>query len=117
MESLNPLDVQKSNIWQFRQNKSRHIVRDLDAIAGVPPDISRLILKARGVDKWFLARRKLIKLKDKIKREIHETRLAIVQSKKDRDFRRRHYLRGRITALNETRQAIRDICHSPRWTE
>lgn len=111
---MNPLDVKKSNIWEYKQNKPSLIAKDLKEF-GIPEEITYRILLSRGVFKWLAARRDIIKLKniwrDRITNIIAEIRKA--KRMKDRD--KLMYLKGYIKAYEECRAEVRAICHSNRW--
>ncbi len=111
-----PLSVSESNIDHFRQNKPTYVARDMEELFGVPRDVTYKILLARGVFKWLSVRRELIRLKDSWKQQITDVITALHGFKGDTSLQHRTwYLRGYLKAKNEDRQAIRALCHSPRW--
>ncbi len=99
------------SIENERQNKPTLIVRDLAAF-DVPPDAAYEILLRRGVFKWLSARRRIIRLKDDIKREVT---LSLVRQRGAVDGNDKAFERGYRKAKEEDRASIRAICHSPRW--
>jgi len=108
---LNPQEVRPSNIWNYKQNHTKLIIRDLEYY-GVPPEITANILMARGVYKWFACRKDIIQLKNDIKkriREIHQQRETIAGTVEW------HTKKGELKALESVRKSIREICHSQRW--
>lgn len=108
---IDPLAVSPDNIWCYPQNRMRLVLRDMERF-GVPQEITRRVLLARGVYKWMSCRRDIIKLKDNLKVEIrglHELSRVIPRG------RERDMLMARLHALEEVRAELRGICHSERW--
>lgn len=105
---LNP-----SSIWNCRQNKPSHIVRDLKSY--VDPDTVYETLLRRGVFKWLAVRRELIRLKEEWKErlKIADVDCQIARRSDDRYYAA--YMKGYRQALRECRQEVRALCHSPRW--
>src|SRR6266566_3520257 len=96
------------DINNLRQNHPELIVRDLaDTVA---PEMVRQVLKERGVNKWLRVRRLLIQLKARWKDQIVATLLEM----RTASDARREYLRGYRKALDDCRQQVRALCHSPR---
>ena len=60
------------NIDCFQQNKLRYVARDLHRLAGVPVDVTRRVLLARGVAKWMRNRQVMIDVKHAMKDRIKE---------------------------------------------
>jgi hypothetical protein len=98
------------NIWEFRQNKPTLIVKDLEQYA--PPEVVYYSLLTRGVFKWFVVRKKLIKLKNLWKSRITE---SIEQQRQLTNYAEKMYLRGYRRALEDCRKEVRELCHSQRW--
>lgn len=97
--------------WQhFRQNHPELIIRDL--ADHVNPELTRFILKKRGVNKWFAVRRLLIQLKDRWKNRITELEISLYNNTKSKHSR--EWNKGYLQALRECRQQVRSLCHSPR---
>jgi len=108
--------VDESKINHIRQNKPHYIADDLKQLFGVPKEATYKILLVRGVFKWLSVRRGIIRLKDEWKKQISQTLEALHETKGSMSLQHRTwYLRGYLAAKNEDRQAIRDLCHSPRW--
>ncbi len=66
-------NLSPDTIYSFRQNSPELIIRDAKRMLHLNDDqleILRRILLARGVNKWFKARRYIIKLKHAIKKQI-----------------------------------------------
>ncbi len=103
-----------SNIDNERQNHPELVVKDLLPFVGA--DVVRAALKRRGINKWLRVRRLLIALKSRWKDELGEARSrAALPTEK-----RREYWRGYAVALDNCRQQVRALCHSPRdvdWPE
>ena len=99
-------NLDKSSIWNEKQNKPSLVVKDLKEIyPNIEEDIVYEILLRRGVFKWLSVRRDLIKLKNIWKEEIIE----LNQKKKTKKEI------GYLKALENTRKQIRKLCHSDRF--
>ncbi|MCI0692780.1 hypothetical protein L0337_12350 [candidate division KSB1 bacterium] len=99
-------------IYSFRQNSPELIIRDAKRMLHLDDDqleILRRILLARGVNKWFKARRDIIKLKHEIKKRISE---LLGRYKK---WERVH--KTELKLLNSFYERLEVICHQPRWVE
>lgn len=101
-------------IWCIRQNKPRHIVRDL-AEWGVPEGVAHNILLARGVYKWLSVRRRLIKLKNTWKENIKYSHEMTRAAKRIQDKELQEFWRGYRKGMEECRADVRNLCHSERW--
>lgn len=97
------------SIWCERQNKPSYIVRDLQGY--VEANIVYKVLLRRGVFKWFIVRRKLIKLKN-IWKERVKISLVMQKQAKNADV---NYWRGYRKGVEECRKEVRELCHSDRW--
>ena len=96
----------------FRQNSPELIIRDAKRLLHLDDDqleILRRILLARGVNKWFKARRDIIKLKHDIKKQIR----AVLGRYKKRNLADKTELK----LLNTFYERLENICHQPRWVE
>ena len=69
---FDPQEATPHNIGCFQQNKLRYVARDLHRLAGVPVDITRRVLLARGVAKWMRNRQVIIDVKHAMKDRIKE---------------------------------------------
>jgi hypothetical protein len=99
-------------IYSFRQNSPELIVRDAKRMLHLDDDqleILRRILLARGVNKWFKARRDIIKSKLEIKKRI---RAVLGRYKKWNPV---HKIE--LALLNDFYGQLESICHQPRWVE
>lgn len=106
--------VCRSNIWEFKQNRGDLVVEGIaEAKDGLSDDDIRIVLMARGVNKAFATRRKLIWMKQRVKAEI--TRRA--ERASSLGPRERAKNAGALEALNCVLRSIRCITHGPRWTE
>lgn len=129
--------VDKTQIWQYKQNNPELVVEDillvlrshgmLDADdTGKEQelrDIFYSILLQRGVNKWLFIRRLLIRLK-----KVYCARLGTLESEMD-DMRERfksgdsersdyrNYLikKGEMRAYNTLRHDLKTLCMGPRW--
>ena len=120
-----PLEVDKKNIWQYKQNKPSLIAKDIEKLGMIPQQVVLKVLMARGVFKWFAARRDLIKLKERWKEQITLAQQGIKIKRAELNIVSRHstfadhhdlgYLKGYHAALSECRTQVRVICHSERW--
>ena len=110
--------MNRSNIWNFAQNKPSLVVDDLIEMLGhtelgyhmdqeyekgLKSNLYSVLLK-RGVFKWLAVRRDLIKLKNAWKQEI-----VGLQGRKT------EYQKGYLKALEKCRADVRALCHSDRW--
>jgi len=111
---MSPLEVNKNNIWEYKQNKPSLIAKDFKRF-GIPEEITFKILLARGVFKWLAVRRDIIKLKNIWRDEITKTIREIRKAKEKCDYSKLQYLRGYLKACEEHRKIIRELCHSDRW--
>ena len=108
---ISSLQVDQLNIEHFRQNKLRYVERDLHELFGVPPQQTRLVLRARGIEKWIANRRDFIHLKNDLKALIRELNERIPEL---RGADRQRAV-GRMEGMMFARAAIRSICHSSRF--
>lgn len=67
---FDPLEVSPRNINLYKQNRLRYVARDLHRLAGVPVDVTRRVLLARGVAKWMRNRNVIIAVKHEMKDHI-----------------------------------------------
>jgi len=111
---MDPLKVNKQNIWSYRQDKIKYIVNDFLHF-GVPAEVTLKIMMARGIFKWLAVRRDLIKLKNTWKERINKTLFLIREAKANRSYGRLMWLRGYLQVYQECRAEIRGLCHSDRW--
>ena len=111
---LNPLDVTRENIDGMAQNRVSLIARDFVRL-GIDERTARMVLMARGVNKWLGARRRIIAYKHRLRTEITNTIGDIQAAKHSGDHLRLARLRGRLEAKQEARKHLRAICHMPRW--
>lgn len=104
----------RANIWEFKQNRVDLVVEGIaESYDGMSDDDIRRILMARGVNKGFATRRKLLWMKHRIIAEI--TRRA--ERASSLGPRERAKNAGALEALNTVLRSIRCITHGPRWTE
>jgi hypothetical protein len=99
-------------IYSFRQNSPELIIRDAKRMLHLDDDqleILRRILLARGVNKWFKARRDIIKLRHEIKKRISEL-LGCYKK-----WNPVHKMK--LALLNCFYERLENICHQPRWVE
>jgi hypothetical protein len=116
------MKVSRRNIWNCRQNKPTHIVRDLlPHIAGAGPgqwrgaDLIYRVLLSRGVFKWLAVRRDLIRLKNQWKERLKLADESNVYLRRTGNGYRAAYMKGYRQALRECRTEVRALCHSDRW--
>ena len=99
LDTVNP-----TNIVSIRQNNPELVVRDCIKEFGLDEkqaDRLRLILLARGINKWLLARRMFIRLKHEVKDRLKETLPGSIEY----DI---------FAWLN---QEMQEIAKMPRWVE
>lgn len=99
-------------IYSFRQNSPELIIRDAKRMLHLDDEqleVLRRILLARGVNKWFKARRDIIKLKHALKMRIRE---VLSRYKKWNPV---HKIE--LALLNYFYARLESICHQPRWVE
>ncbi len=101
-----------SDIDNMRQNHPELVVRDLAPY--VACDITRRVLKNRGVNKWLRVRRLLIKMKISWAETLGVLDQQARDAKAAGNHRRYHRLRGQIKGVTNCRQQVRSLCHSPR---
>jgi len=106
--------IDKVMLWQEKQNRPSLVVQDLCQY-GIPEEAIYDSLLRRGIFKWLAVRRKLIKLKDKWRKEITWTIENIRLAKKLRSREALYWHRGYLKALEDCRKAIRELCYSDRW--
>lgn len=107
-------NVNKSNIQCFKQNKIGYILRDCERF-GIDTHLIRLILLARGVNKWLANRIEFIKLKSLMREEITKVQKEMLEAKKGGHYYHVAKLKGYLKAKEEDRVRLRKICHSDRW--
>jgi len=107
------MNISPDTIDQEKQNKPTLIVRDLSPF--VAPELVYATLMRRGVFKWLAVRQQLIRLKDEWRREITAAQAEIKAAKQDGCVGELQYARGKLAALIQCREAVRRLCHSPRW--
>lgn len=109
-------DVTPDNVWQFRQNKVRYIIRDLAdrfCLDEAGKKAVALCLMARGVCKWLHVRRDLIRLKDEWKRDITRRNNVVAFMRAGTCEHSREA--GELAMLVRCREQVRELCHSERW--
>ncbi len=123
---MNPLDVVRKNVWNYKQNKPSLVAKDFARLYNIPEEDTLKILTARGVCKWLSVRRQLIRLKNEWKTDIkfcHED-LKVWKDKivpdlpahEERVYQYNYgYVRGKLEAFTKCRNEVRELCHSERW--
>ncbi|MBU4332133.1 hypothetical protein KKD19_01240 [Patescibacteria group bacterium] len=104
--------LEPETISCFRQNTIELVIRDARWMLGLDEEECeklRQIMLARGVAKWFKARRDVIRLKAEVKGMITD-----LQPNYDKH---NPVHKERLKLLNWFRQELRTICHQPRWVE
>jgi hypothetical protein len=115
---INAIDKNTVDINSMKQNKTSLIVDDLtDLLGRHNRQVIDDILKNRGVKKWFLVRRLIIKLKDRWKTKINTLELMKKQAKKYGSYKEYLMLKGYQKCLIDCRQQIRALCNIPRELE
>ena len=115
---MNPIEANPGNIWEYPQNRPELVIRDLEKATGLDSwgrMVVSAILLARGVNKWLANRKKFIRLKHEIRKEITNLHQEMEKAKQDKNYVHRQYLRGRLSALVQVREDLRKICKSERW--
>jgi len=93
-------------IWNAKQNHPELVVQDCVREFGLTlkqEERLREILRDRGVNKWLLARRRIIKLKQETKRLL-KALMEIGCRRERRNMLRIH-------------SRLQEICKAPRWVE
>ena len=108
--------VNKKTINNMKQDKIRYLVKDF-AKYGVKEEATREILLRRGINKWLVNRIAIIGLKDRLLQDIRDNlgsmqTIAMVEGKQSLPYKE---TLGKLKAINQVRQKIREICHSSRW--
>ena len=114
MKPLSPLDVSRANIDGMAQNRVSLIARDLVGL-GVDERDARKVLMGRGVNKWLGARRRIIRYKHRLRRDVSNIIGEIQAAKHSGNRLELERLRGRLETTQACLAALRDICHMPRW--
>jgi len=115
---INAIDKNTVDINSMKQNKTSLIVDDLtDLLGRYNRQVIDDILKNRGVKKWFLVRRLIIKLKDRWKAKINTLELMKKYAKKHGNYKEYLMLKGYQKCLIDCRQQIRALCNIPRELE
>lgn len=117
------MKLNRSTIWNCRQNKPTQIVHDLiPHIEGDRPgswgaraDLIYGVLLKRGVFKWLAVRRDLIRLKNEWKERLKAADFDGLSARRKGNRYRDVYMRGYRQALLECRMEVRALCHSDRW--
>lgn len=136
-QQLSILDVNPTNIWNYKQNHPELIIKDLERV-GASPFIIKVVrtsMLARGINKWLKVRRDLIAYKKNIRNDIKELNLLIPVLKKQMtsswvDFKtastyqvheyyknREQYIVAKqiLKYLNKTRADLKAMCMTNRW--
>lgn len=104
--------LSEKTINNFRQNTPELILEDAERMLDLKPEeieVLRSILLARGVNKWFKARRDIIRLKNDLRYMIKEVHTYYDKTNKEH--------KERLKMLNFFMSVIRKICHQQRWVE
>lgn len=115
---MSPFKISPKTIWNYKQNKASLIVNDLvgkDADTETRSGIYKILL-ARGVFKWFAARRQIIRLKNEWKEAINWSLVAQKEARGAGKISEVHWQRGYRAGLEQARKQIRAVCHSDRWS-
>lgn len=113
VDGYDPKDLNEETIDQYRQNALRFVLRDAARELHLEPEqveVLARILVARGIAKWQRNRRSFIALKHRLKSRITDLQQQATKAHGNE----RHRLRGALRELVECREAMRNICHSPR---
>ena len=108
--------VTPQNIWNFRQNNPELIIQDARNYLGLNKEqcqILRIILLARGVNKWLKVRRDLIAYKKQLKHKIkaiEKIRLCYPKRTKENLI----YMQISKT-LQQVRSTLKCLCKTDRW--
>lgn len=118
-------EVTPKTIWNFRQNNPELIVDDARQYIGLNEeqcDLLRIILLARGVNKWFKVRRDLIAYKKVIKHEIKriEKEKTLLKEQIKTSFDEKLYCKYLINKelhkkLMQIRSDLKALCMTDRW--
>jgi SPX domain protein involved in polyphosphate accumulation len=95
--------ITPSSIWNCQQNHPELVVQDATKAFELTPEQQeelRFILMKRGVNKWLLARHRMIKLKHRVK-----TALKQAATTKERKM------------LQRIQEELQNIAKAPRWVE
>jgi hypothetical protein len=106
MKKLNKIN--ENNIWSIRQNHPELVVQDCKEEFDLNEEDCkklRFILLKRGINKWLLARRKMIKLK-------HETKEIFKKS-----FDKYGPKNELVQKLQYIHSKLQNIAKLPRWVE
>ena len=110
--------VKKETIWNEKQNYPDLITNDLikhfdKYDESYVRDVVLSTLLRRGVNKWFLVRKLLIRLKKHYVDLINEDRKELDSSTLHPSTRA--YIKGRMAANTQIRDDLLTLCQAPRW--
>ena len=123
-------EVSPKTIWNFRQNNPELVVQDAKnafSLNDSQCETLRIILLARGVNKWLKVRRDLIAYKKQIKHMIKQKQADIVVNKclmsktpyKSVGFyklsREGLALKRGLKMLEGVRASLKSLCMTDRW--
>jgi len=125
-------EVSPRTIWNFRQNNPELVIQDAKDYLGLSDEqckVLRLILLARGVNKWLKVRRDLIAYKTLIKLRIRELNKEVPELRErmklfprgtpenNKAYTEWRVKRQELKTLTEVRGVLRSLCHSDRFVE
>jgi hypothetical protein len=105
--------IDEKTIWAERQNHPELVVEDCKKEFDLNEkqlDTLRFILLRRGINKWLLARRKVIRLKHKTKKLLREAQIL-------RENTKNPYTKQYHLTLQAIHSEMQEICRMPRWVE
>ena len=112
--------IEKSQIWYYDQKIPDLVVDDLINNLDIKDniknrDIIYSILLKRGINKWLMVRKLLIRLKKFYQKDIINCQNEIGEAKKSENWKRLSNLKEKIKLLYKIRSELKILCQSPRW--
>ena len=112
--------ISKKQIWNYNQNLPDLVVDDLISELNIEDNennrdkIYSILLK-RGVNKWLMVRKLLIRLKKLYQEDIKKCQNDLNEAKRSEDYTRYSNLKIKIRLLYKIREQLKLLCQSPRW--
>ena len=112
--------IDKKRIWNYDQNIPDLVVDDLIAELDIEDtdknrDIIYSILLKRGINKWLMVRKLLIRLKKLYKEDIKKCQNDLNLAKKSKNWNEYSKIKIKIKILYKIREQLKLLCQSPRW--
>ena len=112
--------IDKKQIWNYDQNIPDLIVDDLISELNIKDNeknrnIIYSVLLKRGVNKWLMVRKLLIRLKKLYQEDIKKCQKDLNEAKISENWNEHSNLKSKIKLLDKIREQLKLLCQSPRW--